>query len=104
MKKQDTPTPARRYTLGPDVDLSVEEIYEPDGTRITDQRAQQIAEETLEQVRRGRPSLGRGTVHSPQISIRVTTATRDQAAQRARAEGRTVSELTREALERYLAS
>ncbi len=92
------------YTVGPDVDLDAEEIYEPDGTQLTEQRAQDIAEETLAAIRRGRPSLGRGLARSPQISIRITEATRDRATQRARAEGRTISELTREALERYLAS
>jgi len=93
-----------KYTLGPNIDLDVEEVYEPDGTRLTEQRAHQIAEETIAEIRRGRPSLSRGAGHSsPQISIRITTSTRDRAAQRARAEGRTVSELTREALERYLA-
>ncbi len=95
---------SEKYTVGPDIDLDVEEIYEPNGNRLTEQRAQDIAEETLATVRRGRPSLRRGSVHSPQISVRVTEAIRDQTAQRARAEGRTVSELTREALERYLAS
>lgn len=94
--------PRPKYTFGGYVDLDVDEVYEPDGTRLTEQRAQEIVEE----VRRGRPALGhkrskRG--HSPQITVRVTESTRAQADERARAEGRTVSELAREALERYLA-
>ena len=92
------------YPLGPDIDLDAEEIYEPGGTRLTEHRAQDIAEETLTEVRRGRPALGRGPVHSPQITFRLTKTARDNAAARAKAEGRTVSELAREALERYLAS
>lgn len=95
---------AHDYTLGPNIDLDAEEVYEPDGTRLTEQKAQDIAAETLTEVRRGRPALGRGAVHSPQITFRLTKAARDQAAAQAKAEGRTVSELAREALERYLAS
>jgi hypothetical protein len=95
-----------RYTIGPDIDLDVEEVTEPDGSRLTEQRAQMIAEETLTEVRRGRPSLGRKrnkVGRSPQITVRVTETTRAKAAKRAQTEGRTISELARDALERYLA-
>ena len=87
------------YTLGPDLDLDVDVVHEPDGTRLTEQRAAELAE-----VRHGRPSLARGAVHSPQITFRLTEAARDKAVERAAAEGRTVSDLARDALERYLAS
>lgn len=56
---------SEKYTVGPDIDLDVEEIFEPDGTALTEQRAQDIAEETLAIVRRGGPALDRGHVHSP---------------------------------------
>ncbi|MBA2694726.1 MAG: ribbon-helix-helix protein, CopG family [Actinobacteria bacterium] len=42
--------------------------------------------------------------HSPRVSFRVPEQTRRRAEERARAEGRSVSEVAREALERYLAS
>lgn len=49
----------------------------------------------------GRPSLdGNGT--SPRLSFRVTRELYDAAAERAIAEETTVSEITREALEKYL--
>jgi hypothetical protein len=47
---------------------------------------------------------GRGAVHSPHITFRLTEAARDKAVERAAADGRTVSDLARDALERYLAS
>jgi hypothetical protein len=101
-----TPESQPRYTLGSDIDLDVEEVKEPDGSRLTEQRAQMIAEETLDEVRRGRPPLGQKrskTGRSPQITVRVTERTRAKAAKRAETEGRTISELARDALERYLA-
>ncbi len=51
----------------------------------------------------GRPSLdGNGT--SPRVSFRVPRELYDAAAERAIAEETTVSEIAREALEKYLAS
>ncbi len=51
-----------RYVVapGPDVDLDVEDIRLRDGTRLTNERADEIAEETLT-IARGRPVLGGGT-------------------------------------------
>jgi hypothetical protein len=109
MKRKPAATPAEpqpRYTLGPDIDLDVEEITEPDGSRLTEPRAQIIAEEALSEIRRGRPALGhepRKAGRSPQITVRVTATTREKAVKRARSEGRTLSELARIALECYLA-
>ena len=40
-----------RYTLGPDIDLDVDEVYEPDGTRLTEARAEELADQTLNTVR-----------------------------------------------------
>ena len=106
-KKTTEPTaptePDPTYTFDGYTDLDDEIVYEPDGTRLTEARAQEIVEE----VRRGRPALGghrgrRGK--SPQITVRITETTRVEAERRAKAEGRTVSDLAREALERYLSA
>ncbi len=43
-----------KYTVGSDIDLDEEVVLDRDGQRITEARAQQIAEETLDEVRRGR--------------------------------------------------
>ncbi|MDP9222329.1 MAG: hypothetical protein M3P18_00455 [Actinomycetota bacterium] len=50
----------------------------------------------------GRPSLAEG--ESPRISYRVAPALFNRAKMRAKAEGRTVSEVAREALQKYVAS
>ncbi len=105
-------TDPKDYVVGPgaiieDVDLDDEEIYLRDGTRLTEQRAGQIAADTLAEVRRrnlvpGRKSLTGGGVHSPRVQFRVPENIRAQAEQRAAAEGKSLSALARDALEHYL--
>jgi len=58
----------------------------------------------VEQVRRatGRPSLS-GTATSPQIAFRVAATLRERAAAVAAREGKTISQLAREALEERIA-
>ena len=53
---------------------------------------------------RGRPSLSGDSAASPRVTFRLEPAVRVLAAERAEHEGKTVSALAREALERYLAS
>lgn len=53
---------------------------------------------------RGRPSLTGEPQHSPRVTFRLDPEERDKAAERAEREGKTVSELAREALKQYLAS
>lgn len=88
--------------IGPDVDLAAEDLHDRHGRRITDEYAERAAEEALRLVRPGRPSLGDPGRHSPRVSFRVPEQTRRRAEDRAAQEGRSVSELAREALERYL--
>ena len=97
----------RRVTGLEDVDLDEEDVRLPDGTRLTEQRAGQLARETLAEIRRrnlvpGRKSLSGGSVHSPRVQFRVPEAIRERAEQRAAAEGKSLSALAREALEHYL--
>ena len=102
----------KNYVVGPDatiddVDLDEEEILLRDGTRLTEQRARQIAEQALAEIRRrnlvpGRKSLSGGSAHSPRVQFRVPDSIREKAEQRAAAEGKSLSALAREALERYL--
>lgn len=87
---------------GPDIDLAAEEIRDRQGRRITEEYAERAAEEALQIARPGRPSLGAPGRHSPRVSFRIPEQTRRRAEQRAAEEGRSVSELAREALERYL--
>ena len=51
--------------------------------------------------RLGRPSLGRGI--SPRVSVRLSPALYEAARQRASRDGRRVSDVAREAIERYVA-
>lgn len=96
-------TPPRITTdtpIGDDVDLDQEDIRLPDGSRLTDETAEDI----VEQVRRsaGRPSLSGEKTASPQIAFRVPSNVRDEAERVAADEHKTVSQLAREALEERL--
>jgi predicted HicB family RNase H-like nuclease len=97
-------TPARVTAgtpIGPDVDLGRDDIRLADGSRLT----QEIADSVVEQARRvaGRPSLSGNAEASPQIAFRVAPDVRDRAAQVAAREGKTISQLAREALEERVA-
>ncbi len=80
------------------------------GTRLTRRRVQDLAAEAQrgydlsraqrERVRGGRPSLGEGV--SPQISYRVGESLYANARAKAKAQGRTVSQVARQALEEYI--
>ena len=91
-----------RHPVVSDVDLAVEDVGDRQGRRVTDEYADAAAEEALRLVRPGRPALGTVGQHSPRVSFRVPEQTRLRAEQRAEAEGRSVSEIARDALERYL--
>jgi hypothetical protein len=88
-----------------DVDLDAEEIR-VGGRRVTEDEAADLARRILAKhagARGGRPSLGpKGP--SPQVAFRVPPELRAKAEERAAREGKRVSEIAREALEKYLAS
>jgi len=79
-----------------------------DGTPLTEELAEQLADEAergydLSQGRRvGRPSLGGSAGSSPRVNFRITDSLHQRALERAGREGKTVSELAREALEDYV--
>ena len=102
------------FVVGPnatvsDIDLDVEVVHLPDGTRLTEAKAEQLAAEMLAEARRrnlvpGGKSLNGVGSHSPRVQFRVPEEIREQAKSRAAAEGISLSALARRALERYLAS
>jgi hypothetical protein len=100
MTKRTPPKITTDTPIGPDVDLEHEDIRLADGTRLTPQ----VADRLVEEIRRlgGRPSLSGRAAHSPQIAFRVPAEVRDRASQVAADEGKTVSQLAREALEARL--
>lgn len=82
------------------------------GTVITEEIAEQMAEEiernppdpsTLRRRYVGRPSLGPGG-HSPRVSFRASPDLYEAAWKRADKEGRSLSDLAREALTKYMKS
>jgi len=95
----------RNYTVGPDVDLDREIIRDSRGMRITNAYAEAAAADALHKAGRGRPALtgGRPGAGSPQVTFRLPAKLKAKAERRAQAEGKKVSQLAREALERYLA-
>ncbi|MEX0659389.1 MAG: hypothetical protein WD080_09675 [Egibacteraceae bacterium] len=84
------------------------------GRELTEQDVEQLADEferddvparvvgRLGDVRRGRPSLTGRAAASPRVSFRTTDDLRARAEDRATREGKTVSQVAREALESYL--
>lgn len=93
---------SQRHQVGSDVDLDAEDVRDRQDRRVTTEYALHAAEEALQIARPGRPPLGAIGQASPRVSFRVPEQTRRRAEQRARVEGRSVSEVAREALERYL--
>ena len=97
MTQRVPPTVTSDSPIGPDVDLDKDDVRLPDGTQLTGQRAAEIVEEV--RARGGRPSLTGEPAVSPRIAFRVTPGVRNRAAQIAAREGKSISQLAREALE-----
>ncbi len=89
------------YVDGGPIDLDEEPVYLADGTRLTEQVAAEITEEVLRKA--GRPSMSSTNKRSPQLRLSLPAELDSQLRSRAATEKRTVSEVTREALQRYLA-
>ena len=101
MTERIPPAVTSNSPIGPDVDLDEDDVRLADGSRLTEQRAAEIVEEV--RGRGGRPSLTGEAAVSPRIAFRVTPGIRDRAVQIATREGKTVSQLAREALEARVA-
>jgi predicted HicB family RNase H-like nuclease len=92
-----------KHVLGPDIDLDTEDVRDPQGRRITETRAAELAEDALVKVL-GRPSLTAPGTRSPEVKARVPKELRDRLVEQAHQRGTSTSSLIREALENYLAS
>jgi hypothetical protein len=99
MPERQPPRVTLDTEIGPDVDLDAEDIRLVDGTRLTPDLAEQIAEEMRRSA--GRPSLTGSGKHSPEVSARVPPELLDSVKQEARRAGVSVSRVIREALEWY---
>jgi predicted HicB family RNase H-like nuclease len=102
MSKTQPPCITPETPIGPDVSLDQDDVRLADGTRLTAEAASQIVEDARRAA--GRPSLTGPGKHSPQVSARVPPELRAAAERQASREGKSVSQLIRELLERYLAS
>jgi predicted HicB family RNase H-like nuclease len=102
MSDRTPPAVTPTTPIGPDVDLEAEDVRLVDGTRLTEDRAADIVDEVRRRV--GRPSLTGDAAASPRIAFRVTPGVRDRAAEIAAREGKTISQLAREALEERVAA
>ena len=95
------------YTVtGPDVDLEADVVIDSDGRRIDQAYVDEVltAARIVLEKRAGRPSLTGKAEHSPQVTFRIPPEMKAKAERAAREKGTTVSNLAREAFERYLAS
>ena len=87
-----------------DVDLEIDDVRDSQGRRITEEYARAATAQAIASVGRGRPSLTGTKATSPQVTFRVTPELRARAAAEADRQGRRISDVARDALERYLAS
>lgn len=87
-----------------DVDLTTEEIYLPNGQRLTEEVATEIAEDALAHHYRvrGRPSLTGRAEHSPRLTVRIVPETQQALERIAAAQGRRVTDVARAALDEYV--
>ena len=95
MTKQAPPAVTPSTPIGRDVDLDAEVRRDKHGRWITHEYAERVVEAARKP---GRPALT-GEGPSPAIAFRLPTALRERAETVAAEEGKTVSQLAREALE-----
>jgi len=84
-----------------DVDLDEVEVRLPDGRRLTEELAAELAADTIARAV-GRPSLSGRAERSPHLGVRVTAELNERVRRRAAAEGKRASDIVREALEHYV--
>lgn len=91
-----------KYKLGPDVKPG-EQVRDSTGNLIDEAYIDRAVDDVHRQLGRGRPSLtGPGEI-SPEVKARVPAALKSRAEDAAKRQGRPLSEVIRDALERYLA-
>ena len=92
----------KEHVLGPDIDLDVEVVRDKKGRRITEARAQRLAEEALAKAGVGRPSLTAPGARSPEVKARVPAELMHRLEREAKRRGASTLTLIRDALDRYL--
>jgi hypothetical protein len=87
--------------IGADVDLDTEEIYLADGQRLTEQVAEELAQRALAR-HRGRPSVTGDRARTPSLTVRVPPETRTALEELAKAQGKRLADVSREAMDEYV--
>jgi hypothetical protein len=100
MAKRTAPKVTTRTKIGSDVDLRRQVRRDREGRRIDDAYVERLIGASRKP---GRPALA-DDGPSPSIAFRVPVALRERAAEVAAREGKTVSQLAREALEARIAA
>ena len=95
----------RFVIVGPDVDVEAEVVRDSRGRRVDQAYIDRAVAEVEDVVARraGRPSLTGDSAHSPHVSFRVSPEMKARAEKAAADQGITVSQLARQAFERFLA-
>lgn len=103
MTRKSTP---RIRIMGKEIDLASEVILDSKGRRVDQSYVEQaLAEVDAELTKRaGRPSLTGHSAHCPHVSFRIAPELKARAEAYAKEHGTTVSQLAREAFEKFLAS
>jgi predicted HicB family RNase H-like nuclease len=97
MSKRVPPKVTLDTPIGPDVDLEKEIVRDQKGRRVTNTYVESLIEAARKP---GRPSLAKG--RSPAVAFRLPRELRQKAEALAEREGKTISQLAREALESRL--
>jgi hypothetical protein len=100
MRRPSDPTQPYTDSGEEDIDLASTEITLPSGRRLTDDLVDELVLEARQ--RAGRPSLSGGPESSPRIAFRVPREVKAELEGIAAAEGKSFSEVSREAIESYL--
>jgi predicted DNA-binding protein len=87
--------------VGPDVDLQKDEVYLANGRRLTEEVAEELAERALAR-HRGRPSVTGEGERTPSLTVRVPPSTRAALEALAKAQGKRLADVSREALDEYV--
>jgi hypothetical protein len=87
--------------IGTDVDLNAEEVSLADGRRLTEKVAEELAQRALAR-HRGRPSVTGENARTPSLTVRVPPETRTALEELAKAQGKRLADVSREALDEYV--
>lgn len=90
--------------IGPDIDLDEEEVYLPDGTRLTEDAAEELGKQMVAAARRrqGRPPLTNEEMRTPSLTVRVPSSVRTALEEIAHSQGRRLADVSRDALTEYV--